>query len=130
MKFLLKIAGYTLLAYIIWMVLAIILYMILPEALRESKLYVSITSGLSAALVVLFSIFYLRKIKTSSWKEGLRIGLLATLVVILLDIAHNLMMGADMGMYFSQTLPAYFFIPLLTTLIMGCLEKRRSIDIG
>ena len=115
---------YPIIGWWIWMGLIMGLYGLLPADLKTSALFVSLQTAISAAFVVLFAVLYLRKIKQGTAKEGLLVGLTATAIVIIFDIGHNLMMSIDLGKYFVMTVPAYFIIPLTTTLMIGLLKKK------
>ena len=115
---------YPVIGWMIWMGLVMGMYALLPDSMKLSAFFVSMQTALSAAFVVLFTVLYLRKIKEGSFKEGFLVGITATAIVIILDVVHNLMMAVDLGKYFATTVPAYFIIPLTTTLVIGYLKKK------
>lgn len=125
MKRVLRVFLYTLTGYVIWMTVIMLIYSLLPDELKDSKFFIMTSSGLSSVFVVLLSVLYLRKVQISSWKEGLGIGLLATVFIVLFDIGHNILMGIELKSYFTLTVPTFFVIPLVTSLIMGNLEKKQ-----
>lgn len=115
---------YTFIGYGLWMTLIMAIHPLLPAELANSKFFVMMSTSLTSAFVVLFSVLYLRKVQRSTWREGLAVGLLATVTVILFDVLHNMLLGIDMKGYISQIVPSYFVIPLTTALIFGCLAKK------
>lgn len=108
-----------------WMGVIFTAYWLVPTSLLGSAFFVSMQTALSATLVVLFSVLYLRKVQQSSAREGFFVGLTALAIVVALDVIHNLVMSIDLGTYFATVVPAYFIIPVITTLLLGRLVYRR-----
>jgi len=80
-----------------------------------------------AALVLGFSVLYLRKVGRSSFGEGIVVGLVWVVVMIAVDFAHSVVMPAmvpDFGAYVAAVAPSYVVMPIITTLTMGYLERR------
>ncbi len=95
--------------------------------ISNSPLFVSLQMVALAALVLGFSVRYLRKVGQSSFGEGIGIGLVWVVVMIAVDFAHSVVMPAmvpDFGAYLAAVAPAYVVMPIITTLTMGYLERR------
>lgn len=116
---------YGLAIWSIWVTLVITAFYTLPEALVTSPLYVSMQVISLVTLVLAFAIDYVRRVRESTFREGLLIGLIWTVVFIASDLIHNtLMHPSAMDNYFSTVVPSYIVMPITTTLVMGYLKPK------
>jgi hypothetical protein len=113
--------------WFLWVSLVMFSAEILPTGISGSALFVSMQMVALAALVLSFTILYLRKVGAGSFKEGVLVGLGWVVVMIALDLAHSVVMPEmvpDFGAYFTTVVPSYIVTPIITTLTMGYLERR------
>jgi hypothetical protein len=111
----------------IWVSLIVASAEILPTRISGSALFVSMQMVALAALVLAFTILYLRRRGEGSFKEGVLVGLGLVLVMIALDFAHSFVMPEmvpDIGAHFATVVPSYVVMPIITTLTMGFLKPR------
>ena len=117
--------------WFVWVSLVVFSAQILPTEISSSPLFVSMQMVALAALVLGSTILYLRKVGEASFKEGLLVGLGWAVILIALDLAHSVihpqMVTLDTGTYFATVAPSYVVVPIITTLTMGYLERRRSL---
>jgi hypothetical protein len=113
--------------WFIWVSLVVTSAQILPTGISGSPLFVSMQVIALAALVLGFTILYLRKVGEGSFKEGLLVGLSWVVVMVAIDLAHSVVMPdmvPDIGAYLAAVVPTYVVVPIITTLTMGYLERR------
>jgi hypothetical protein len=113
--------------WFVWVSLVVASAQILPSGISGSALFVSMQTVALAALVLGFTVLYLRKVGESSFGEGFLVGLSWVVVMIVLDLAHSVLMPEmipDMGAYLIAVAPSYVVMPIITTLTMGYLERR------
>jgi hypothetical protein len=116
---------YGLAIWFIWVTLVITAFFMLPEAFVTSPLYVSMQVISLVTLVLAFAIHYVQKVRESTFREGLLIGLVWTVVFIASDLVHNsLMHPSTMDGYFTTVVPSYIVLPITTTLVMGYLKPK------
>jgi hypothetical protein len=113
--------------WFVWVSLVVASAEILPTEIGGSALFVSMQMVALAALVLSFTILYLRKVGEGSFKEGLLVGLGWVVIMIAIDLAHSVAMPdmvPDIGTHFATVAPSYIVMPIITTLTMGYLERR------
>jgi hypothetical protein len=113
--------------WFVWVSLVVFSAQLLPAEISGSPLFVSMQMVALAALVLGFTVLYLRKVSQSSFGEGLFVGLVWVVVMIAIDLAHSVVMPEmvpDFGAYFAAVAPSYVVMPIITTLTMGYLERR------
>jgi hypothetical protein len=113
--------------WFVWVSLLVFSAEVLPTGISGSPLFVSMQMAALAALVLGFTILYLRKVGEGSIVEGLLVGLSWAVVMIAIDLAHSVVMPdmvPDIGTYFTTVVPSYVVVPIITTLTMGYLERR------
>jgi hypothetical protein len=113
--------------WFVWVSLVVASAQILPSGISGSALFVSMQTVTLAALVLGFTVLYLRKVGESSFREGFLVGLGWMFVMIALDLAHSVVMPEmvpDIGAYLVAVAPSYVVAPFITTLTMGYLERR------
>jgi hypothetical protein len=113
--------------WFVWVSLIVFLAEMLPTGIASSALFVSMQMVALAALVLSFTILYLRKVGESSFGEGLLVGLVCVVIMIAIDLAHSVVMAEmvpDIGAHFATVVPSYIVMPIITTLTMGFLERR------
>lgn len=116
---------YGLALWFIWVSLVITAFFTLPEAFVTSPLYVSMQVISLVTLLLAFAIHYVRKVRESTFREGVLIGLVWTVVFIASDLVHNtLMHPSAMDNYFITVVPSYIVMPITTTLVMGYLKPK------
>ena len=118
--------------WFVWVSLVVFSAQILPAEISSSPLFVSMQMVALAALVLGFTVLYLRKVGQSSFGEGIVVGLVWVVVMIAVDFAHSVVMPAmvpDFGAYIAAVAPSYVVVPIITTMTMGYLE-RRSVKSG
>jgi hypothetical protein len=116
---------YGLAIWTLWVTVVITAFFTLPEAFVTSPLYVSMQVIFLVTLVLAFAIHYVRKVQESTFREGLLIGLLWTVVFIAADVTHNsLMHPSAMDGYFVTVVPSYIIVPIITTVVMGYLRPK------
>jgi hypothetical protein len=116
---------YGLAIWFIWVTLVITAFYTLPKAFVTSPLYVSMQVISLVTLLLAFAIHYVRKVRESTFREGLLIGLVWTVVFIASDLIHNtLMHPSAVDNYFSTIVPSYIVMPITTTLVMGYLKPK------
>jgi hypothetical protein len=113
--------------WFIWVSLVVFLAEIVPTGIASSPQFVSMQMVALAALVLGFTILYLRKVGEGSIVEGLLVGLGWAIVMVAVDLAHSAVMPEmvpDIGAHFATVVPSYVVVPIITTLTMGFLERR------
>ena len=113
--------------WFVWVSLVVFSAQLLPAEISSSPLFVSMQMVALAALVLGFTVLYLRKVGQSSFGEGIVVGLVWVVVMIAVDFAHSVVMPAmvpDFGAYIAAVAPSYVVVPIITTLTMGYLERR------
>jgi hypothetical protein len=113
--------------WFVWVSLIVVSAQLLPTEIVGSALFVSMQTVALAALVLGFTILYLRKVGESSIVEGLLVGLSWVVVMIAIDLAHSVVMPhmvPDIGAHFATVVPSYVIMPIITVLTMGYLERR------
>ena len=113
--------------WFVWVSLVFASAQILPAGISGSALFVSMQTVALAALVLGFTVLYLRKVEESSFGEGFLVGLSWVVVMIALDLVHSVVMpemDPDIGAYLVAVAPSYVVVPIITTLTMGYLERR------
>jgi hypothetical protein len=113
--------------WFVWVSLVVASAQILPSGISGSALFVSMQTVALAALVLGFTVLYLRKVGESSFGEGFLVGLSWVVVMIVLDLAHSVLMPEmvpDIGAYLIAVAPSYVAMLIITTLTMGYLERR------
>jgi hypothetical protein len=113
--------------WFIWVSLVVFSAEIVPTGIASSPLFVSMQMVALAALVLGFTILYLRKVGEGSIVEGLLVGLGWAIVMVAVDLAHSAVMPEmvpDIGAHFATVVPSYVVVPVITTLTMGFLERR------
>ena len=113
--------------WFVWVSLVVFSAELLPIGIVGSALFVSMQMIALAALVLGFTIFYLRKVGEGSFGEGILVGLGWAVIMIALDLAHSVVMPGmvpDLGTYFATIVPSYIVVPIITTLTVGFLERR------
>ncbi len=113
--------------WFVWVSLVVASAELLPTGIVGSALFVSMQMVALAALVLGFTVLYLRKVGESSFGEGLLVGMGWVVIMIALDLAHSVVMPGmvpDIGAHFATVVPSYVVVPIITTLAMGFLERR------
>ncbi|MDQ3658903.1 MAG: hypothetical protein M3338_04440 [Actinomycetota bacterium] len=111
----------------VWVSLVVFSAEIPPTGIGGLALFVSMPLVALAALVLGFTILYLRKVREGSFGEGLLVGLGWVVIMIAIDLAHSVVMPEmvpDIGAHFATVVPSYVVVPIITTLTMGYLERR------
>ncbi len=122
-----RILLYGIAIWFVWVSLVVLSAQILPAEISSAPLFVSMQMVALAALVLGFTVLYLRKVGQSSFGEGIVVGLVWVGVMIAVDFAHSVVMPAmvpDFGAYIAAVVPSYGVVPIITTLTMGSLERR------
>ncbi len=113
--------------WFVWVSLVVASAELLPTEIVGSALFVSMQMAALAALVLGFTVHYLRKVGAGSFGEGLLVGLVWVVVMVALDLAHSVVMPEmvpDLGDYLATIAPSYIVIPIITALTVGFLERR------
>ena len=114
--------------WFVWVSLVVVSAQLLPTEISGSALFVSMQMVVLAALVLGFTILYLRKVGDGAFKEGLLVGLSWVIIMIGLDLAHSVVMPEmvppGIGAYFATVVPSYGVVPIITTPTIGYLERR------
>jgi hypothetical protein len=113
--------------WFVWVSLVVLSAQLLPTGIVGSPLLVSMQVVVLAALVLGFSVLYLRNVEEASFGEGLLVGLSWAVIMIVIDLAHSVVMpgmAPDLGAHFATVVPSYVIMPIIATLTMGHLERR------
>ena len=98
---------------------------VLPDAVTAAPSFPSVRLLVLVLLVIGLAVDLLRRIGRSSAREGLAVGLLWALLLVVNDLGHfTFMEPVDLGQYFTVFAPLYLWVPVATTLLFGGLRAR------
>ena len=125
--------------WFVWVTLVVFSAQLLPTEIGGSALFVSMQMVVLAALVLGFTILYLRKVGDGSFKEGLLVGLDWVVVMIAIDLAHSVLMPGmvpDIGAHDGALLTINFaflmwvvLVPFSTSMVMEYGDSRLVWDV-
>ena len=98
---------------------------LLPDAVTSAPSFPSVRLLVLVLLVIGFAVDLLRRIGRSSALEGLAVGLLWALLLVVNDLGHFAFMEpVDLGQYLTVFAPLYGWVPIATILLFGGLRAR------
>jgi hypothetical protein len=90
-----------LLGFLVWLIPFIVAFLIYPIRTSSRALFESIMPVVLTICVVLFSIFYFKKVKTNFFKEGVLLGIIWFVISLVIDLMM-LMPESPMKMSFTD----------------------------
>jgi hypothetical protein len=116
----------------VWVGLVAISLVLLPAEGKHEALYESIKLSTLVGVTLGLTIWYLRGVRTSSFTEGLLVGLGWAAIVIVLDLLLFATGAFNMPLvdYFVDVATSYLAIPVATTLVLGFLTTKVNSPAG
>jgi len=115
--------------FLIWLIPFVVAFLIYPIKTSNRALFESIMPVVLMICVVLFSILYLRKVKTDFFKEGILLGVIWFAISLVIDLTM-LMPESPMKMSFADYMMdiglTYVIIPTICVGFGYLLERQRS----
>ncbi len=108
----------------IWGLIVIPAAQLLPPTVTSLPSFASARLLVLVLLVVSFAVDYLRRVGSSSAREGAVLGVTWGAVMVINDLGHSLMEPFDIGLYLIAYAPLYAFVPLITLTVLGRLSAR------
>lgn len=90
-----------LLGFLVWLIPFIVAFLIYPIRTSNRALFESIMPVVLTICVVLFTIFYFKKVKTKFFKEGVLLGVIWFVISLVIDLMM-LMPESPMKMSFTD----------------------------
>jgi len=115
--------------FLVWLIPFIVAFLINPIRTSNRALFESIMPIFLAICVVLFSVFYFRKVKADFFREGILLGVIWFAISLVIDLMM-FMPKSPMKMSFIDYMMdigvTYLIIPTISVGIGYLLEKQGS----
>ena len=96
-----------------------------PDSITAAPSFPTVRLLVLVLLVVFFAADYLHRIGASSVAEGLTVGLVWAVLLVLNDLGHfTFMEPTDSGQYLTVFAPLYLWVPVATAIVFGRLSSR------
>jgi hypothetical protein len=111
--------------WFVWVVPTVRLGRVLPADVAGSPSFVAVTWMVFAALVAGITVAHVRRVGAGSAIEGLLAGFLMTVLFVILDIGHVVLMHpALLSSYSPLSVAPYLVVPAITTPLVALLRRQ------
>lgn len=115
--------------FLVWLIPFVVAFLIYPIKTSNRVLFESIMPVMVTICVVLFSVFYLRKVMADFFKEGILLGVIWVTISLAIDLAM-FMPQSPMKMSFADYMMdigvTYLIIPTICIGFGYLLDKQRK----